>query len=95
MGSVYVYAQELTKTEFPYPGFNTFNDKGGKALKENLIYYREADAVAHSQLVQRYYLVVDQAKVRLNPAVCPGAWLMLTLREYAPTQKAQSATTIS
>ena len=26
--------------------------------------------------VQRYQLAVDQAKVRLNFAVCPGAWLM-------------------
>ena len=26
--------------------------------------------------VQRYQLAVDQAKVRLNLAVCPGAWLM-------------------
>ena len=29
-----------------------------------------------SQGVQRYQLAVDQAKVRLNLAVCPGAWLM-------------------
>ena len=27
--------------------------------------------------VQRYQLAVDEAKVRLNLAVCPGAWLML------------------
>ena len=26
--------------------------------------------------VQRYQLAVDEAKVRLNFAVCPGAWLM-------------------
>ena len=26
--------------------------------------------------VQRYQLTVDEAKVRLNLAVCPGAWLM-------------------
>ena len=26
--------------------------------------------------VQRYQLAVDQAKVRLNLAICPGAWLM-------------------
>ena len=25
---------------------------------------------------QRYQLAVDEAKVRLNLAVCPGAWLM-------------------
>ena len=29
-----------------------------------------------SASVQRYQLAVDQAKVRLNLAVCPGAWLM-------------------
>ena len=29
-----------------------------------------------SQSVQRYQLAVDEAKVRLNLAVCPGAWLM-------------------
>ena len=29
-----------------------------------------------AQSVQRYQLAVDQAKVRLNPAVCPGVWLM-------------------
>ena len=29
-----------------------------------------------SQSVQRYQLAVDQAKVRLNLAVCSGAWLM-------------------
>ena len=37
------------------------------------------DAIRQSDLaksVQRYQLVVDQAKVRLNLAVCPGAWLM-------------------
>ena len=26
--------------------------------------------------MQRYQLAVDQTKVRLNLAVCPGAWLM-------------------
>ena len=26
--------------------------------------------------VQRYQLAVDEAKVRLNLAVCPSAWLM-------------------
>ena len=37
------------------------------------------DAMRKSDLsasVQRYQLAVDQAKVRLNLAVCPGAWLM-------------------
>ena len=29
-----------------------------------------------SKSVQRYQLAVDQAKVRLNMVVCPGAWLM-------------------
>ena len=29
-----------------------------------------------AQSVQRYQLAVGEAKVRLNLAVCPGAWLM-------------------
>ena len=29
-----------------------------------------------AQSVQRYQLAVDEAKVRLNLAVCPGVWLM-------------------
>ena len=29
-----------------------------------------------SKSVQRYQLAVDEAKVRLNLGVCPGAWLM-------------------
>ena len=29
-----------------------------------------------AQSVQRYQLAVDEAKVRLNLAVCPGSWLM-------------------
>ena len=37
------------------------------------------DAIKQTDLaksLQRYQLAVDQAKVRLNLAVCPGAWLM-------------------
>ena len=37
------------------------------------------DAIRQPDLAksaQRYQLAVDQAKVRLNLAVCPGAWLM-------------------
>ena len=37
------------------------------------------DAIRQTDLaksVQRYQLAVDEAKVRLNLAVCPGAWLM-------------------
>ena len=37
------------------------------------------DAIRQPDLaksVQRYQLAVDEAKVRLNLAVCPGAWLM-------------------
>ena len=37
------------------------------------------DAVRQPDLaksVQRYQLAVDEAKVRVNLAVCPGAWLM-------------------
>ena len=40
-------------------------------LVENAI--RQPDL---AKSVQRYQLVVDEAKVRLNLAVCPGAWLM-------------------
>ena len=29
-----------------------------------------------AQSVQRYQLAVDESKVRLNLAACPGAWLM-------------------
>ena len=29
-----------------------------------------------AQSVQKYQLAVDEAKVRLNLAVCPGAWLI-------------------
>ena len=29
-----------------------------------------------AQSVQRYQLAIDEAKVRLNLAVCPGTWLM-------------------
>ena len=38
-----------------------------------------ADAIRQPDLgqsVQRYQLAVDESKVRLNLAVCPGAWLM-------------------
>ena len=41
------------------------------ALMEDAI--RQPDI---TKSVQRYQLAVDQAKVRLNLAVCPGAWLM-------------------
>ena len=37
------------------------------------------DAIRRPDLaksVQRYQLAVDEAKVRLNLAVCPGGWLM-------------------
>ena len=40
-------------------------------LMENSI--RQPDL---AKSVQRYQLAVDEAKVRLNLAVCPGAWLM-------------------
>ena len=40
-------------------------------LMENAI--RQPDL---AKSVQRYQLAVDEAKVRLNLAVCPGAWLM-------------------
>jgi len=133
------------KTENPYPGYNTFSDEGGKAIRGNLISFIEPEDVPQydwftpntasgltqaglarinhwieafvycilgaqvnvrssilgqgswakeaqseflvmledairqpdlAQSVQRYQLAVDEAKVRLNLAVCPGAWLM-------------------
>ena len=145
LGYVYVYAQGASKTEYGYPGWSTFSDEGGKAIKGDLIYYIEPDvstqydwfapktaagltqaglsrinqsieafvycilgaqvnvkssilgeggrakeaqtefltlmedAIRQPDLaksVQRYQLVVNEAKVRLNLAVCPGAWLM-------------------
>ncbi|KAL9951855.1 hypothetical protein ACROYT_G044594 [Oculina patagonica] len=42
------------------------------------------DAIRQPDLaksVQRYQLAIDQAKVRLNLAVCPGAWLMPEYRK--------------
>lgn len=43
LGSVYVYAQGTTKTEYDYPGYNKFSDEGGKVIKKTLIYYTEPD----------------------------------------------------
>jgi len=40
-----------------------------------------------AQSVQRYQLAVDEAKVRLNLTVCPGAWL--TPARRSSTQKAR------
>ena len=47
-----------------------------EAQSEFLVLMR--DAIRQPDLaksVQRYQLVVDESKVRLNLAVCPGAWL--------------------
>ena len=54
---------------------------GGRAKEAQTEYLTlMEDAIRQPDLaksVQRYQLAVDQAKVRLNLAVCPGAWLML------------------
>jgi len=52
---------------------------GGRAKEaQNEFLVLVEDAIRQSDLaqsVQRYQLVVDEAKVRLNLAICPGAWL--------------------
>ena len=54
--------------------------EGGRAKEaQNEFLALMEDAIRQPDLsksVQRYQLAVDQAKVRLNLAVCPGAWLM-------------------
>ena len=54
--------------------------KGGRAKEAQTEFLTlMEDAIRQPDLaksVQRYQLAVDQAKVRLNLAVCPGAWLM-------------------
>ena len=50
---------------------------GGKEVQSEFLVLME-DVIRQPDLamsVQRYQLAVDQAKVRLNLAVCPGAWL--------------------
>ena len=37
------------KAEYEYPGWNKFNDEGGKAIKGNLIYYIEPDEKTATQ----------------------------------------------
>ena len=54
--------------------------EGGRAKEAQTEFWTlMEDAIRQTDLsksVQRYQLAVDQAKVRLNLAVCPGAWLM-------------------
>ena len=54
--------------------------EGGRAKEAQTEFLKlMEDAIRQPDLaksVQRYQLAVDQAKVRLNLAVCPGAWLM-------------------
>ena len=54
--------------------------EGGRAKEaqtEFLILMEDAIRQPYlAQSVQRYQLAIDQAKVRLDLAVCPGAWLM-------------------
>ena len=53
---------------------------GGRAKEaQSEFLVLEEDAIRQPDLaksVQRYQLAIDEAKVRLNLAVCPGAWLM-------------------
>ena len=55
-------------------------EEGGRAKEAQTEFLTlMEDAIRQPDLaksVQRYQLAVDQAKVRLNLAVCPGAWLM-------------------
>ena len=54
--------------------------KGGRAKEAQTEFLTlMEDAIRQPDLaksVQRYQLAVDEAKVRLNLAMCPGAWLM-------------------
>ena len=51
--------------------------RANKAQSEFLVLVEDAIRQADlAKSVQRYQLAVDEAKVRLNLAVCPGAWLM-------------------
>ena len=45
LGSVYVYANGATETDFQYPEWNKFSDEGGKAIQGNLIYFIETGAL--------------------------------------------------
>ena len=54
--------------------------EGGRAKEAQTEFLKlMEDAIRQPDItksVQRYQLAVDEAKVRLNLAVCPGAWLM-------------------
>ena len=54
--------------------------EGGRAKEVQTEFLAKFEESVHqpdlSASVQRYQLALDQAKVRLNFAVCPGAWLM-------------------
>ena len=55
-------------------------EEGGRAKEAQTEFLTlMEDAIRHPDLaktVQRYQLAVNEEKVRLNLAVCPGAWLM-------------------
>ena len=59
---------------------NSILGEGGRAKEAQTEFLTlMEDAIRQTDLaksVQRYQLAVDEAKVRLNLAVCPGAWLM-------------------
>jgi len=45
-----MYASGATKTDYQYPGWNKFNDEGGKGIKGDLIYYIEPGASSDAQV---------------------------------------------
>jgi len=49
LGSVYICVSGASKTDYLYPGWNKFSDKGGKAVQGNLIYYIEPGAASDTQ----------------------------------------------
>ena len=49
LGSIYVYAQVATKTEYDYPGWMKFSDEGGKGINGDLIYYIRPETSAANQ----------------------------------------------
>ena len=78
---------------------NSILGEGGRAeeVKKEFLILME-DAIRQpdlAQSVQRYQLAVDQAKVRLNFAVCPGAWLMPARMIFNTDWKARLGKTTS
>ena len=49
LGSVYLYASGVSKTDYLYQAWNKFSDEGGKAIQRNLIYYIEPGGPSDTQ----------------------------------------------